>query len=46
MPQMLGMAQGMAAAGKDGALVWGIDASTPGTVLVNGVDMMAMMGGQ
>lgn len=43
---MLGMAQGMAASGDDGALVWDIDASTPGALLVNGVDMMAMMGGQ
>lgn len=43
---MLGMAQGMAAPDADGALVWDIDASTPGTLLVNGVDMMAMMGGQ
>lgn len=43
---MLGMAQGMAAPGENGALVWEIDASTPGTLLVNGVDMMAMMGGQ
>lgn len=43
---MLGMAQGMAAPGADGALVWDIDASAPGTLLVNGVDMMAMMGGQ
>ena len=44
MVPMLGMAQGMAAPGDDGALVWDIDASTPGTLLVNGVDMMAMMG--
>ena len=46
MVPMLGMAQGMAAPGEDGALVWDIDASTPGTLLVNGVDLMAMMGGQ
>lgn len=45
MVPMLGMAQGMAAPGEGGALVWDIDASTPGTLLVNGVDMMAMMGG-
>ncbi len=43
---MLGMAQGMAKPGDDGTLVWEIDATTPGTLLVNGVDMMAMMGGQ
>ena len=46
MVPMLGMAKGMAAPGENGALVWEIDASTPGTLLVNGVDMMAMMGGQ
>lgn len=45
MIPMLGMAQGMAAPRADGALVWDIDASTPGALLVNGVDMMAMMGG-
>jgi hypothetical protein len=43
---MLGMAQGMAQPGVDGALVWEIDASTPGTLLVNGTDMSMMMGGQ
>ena len=42
---MLGMAQGMAKPGDNGALVWEIDASTPGMLLVNGVDMMAMLGG-
>ena len=46
MAPMLGMAQGMAKPGDGGALIWEIDASTPGTLLVNGVDMMAMMGGQ
>lgn len=38
----VGMAQGLATPGENGALVWEIDASTPGTVLVNGT---AMMGG-
>ena len=46
MAPMLGMAQGMAKPGTDGALVWDIDATTPGTLLVNGTDLMAMMGGQ
>jgi hypothetical protein len=46
MVPMLGMAQGMASPGDAGALVWEIDASTPGTLLVNGTDLMAMMGGQ
>lgn len=46
MGPMLGMAQGMAQPGADGALVWQIDASTPGTLLVNGTDLMMMMGGQ
>lgn len=43
---ILGIAQGMAKPGEDGALVWDIDASVPGTLLVNGVDLMMMMGGQ
>lgn len=43
---MLGMAQGMAKPGTNGALVWEIDASAPGTLLVNGTDLMMMMGGQ
>ena len=46
MVPMLGIAQGMAKPGTDGALIWELDASTPGAVLVNGVDIMAMMGGQ
>ena len=40
--QPFGMAQGMAKPDGD-KLVWEIDASTPGTVTVNG---MPMMGGQ
>ncbi len=36
----IGMAQGMAKPGNNGALVWEIDASTPGKVLVNGTPMM------
>ncbi len=43
---MLGMASGMAKPGADGQLVWEIDATAPGTFLVNGTDLMAMMGGQ
>lgn len=46
MVPMLGMAKGMAKQGGDGALTWEIDASTPGTLLVNGTDLMMMMGGQ
>lgn len=40
------IAKGIATAEADGALVWNIDASTPGTLLVNGLDAMAIMGGQ
>lgn len=40
---MIGMAQGMAKPGANGELVWEIDASTPGSLSVNG---MPMMGGQ
>ena len=36
----LAMAQSMAVPGADGELVWKIDATQPGTLLVNGVDMM------
>jgi hypothetical protein len=43
---MLGMAAGMAKPGESGQLVWEIDATTPGTLLVNGTDLMMMMGGQ
>ena len=46
MAPMLSMAKGMAKPGDNGALVWEIDASAPGTLLVNGTDLMAMMGGQ
>lgn len=37
---MLGMAQAMAKPGADGALVWEIDAATPGSLKVNGTEMM------
>jgi hypothetical protein len=43
---IMALAKGMAKAGDDGALVWDIDARQPGKVLVNGVDVMAMAGGQ
>lgn len=39
---VLGMARGLAKDQGDGTLVWDIDASTPGTFKVNGMDMMAM----
>lgn len=37
------MAQGMAKPDENGALVWEIDATRPGTLMINGMDMM---GGQ
>jgi hypothetical protein len=40
---VLGMAQAMGQPGAAGELVWEIDASTPGSVKINGMDMM---GGQ
>jgi hypothetical protein len=46
MVPMLGMAASMGKPGPDGQLVWEIDATAPGTLLVNGTDLMAMMGGQ
>ncbi|MEO6299753.1 MAG: hypothetical protein ABIV25_06645, partial [Paracoccaceae bacterium] len=36
----IGMAQGMAKPGDNGALVWEIDASRPGSLSVNGTQMM------
>ena len=36
----VGMAQGMAKADENGALVWEIDASAPGSLSVNGTQMM------
>ncbi len=36
----VGMAQGMAKTDENGALVWEIDASTPGSLSVNGTQMM------
>lgn len=39
---ILGVAQGLAKPGTDGALLWEIDASTPGSLLVNGMDLMGM----
>lgn len=38
---VLGMAQAMGTPGPAGELVWEIDASTPGSLKVNGMDMMA-----
>lgn len=40
---MIGMAQAMGQPGPSGELVWDIDASTPGSLKINGMDMM---GGQ
>lgn len=42
----VGMAGGMARPGADGELVWEIEMTEAGALLVNGVDMAAMMGGQ
>lgn len=39
---VLGFARGLARPGPDGALVWEIDATTPGSVLVNGLDLMGL----
>lgn len=38
----VGMVAAMAKPGADGALVWEIDATQPGVILVNGVDLMGM----
>jgi hypothetical protein len=38
----MGMATGMAKPGPNGELVWEIDATTPGKLLINGVDLMGM----
>lgn len=39
---LLGMARGLAKPGTDGALMWEIDASTPGNLIVNGMDLMGL----
>lgn len=39
---VMGIARGLARPGPDGQLVWEIDGSTPGTLLINGLDLMAM----
>jgi hypothetical protein len=38
----IGMARGLARQEADGSLVWDIDAGTPGTLKVNGMDLMGM----
>lgn len=43
---MLGLAMGLSRPGEGGGVVWEIDASTPGRLLVNGTDMSAMFGMQ
>ncbi len=43
---MLGLAMGLSRPGEGDGVVWEIDASTPGQVLVNGTDMSAMFGMQ
>jgi hypothetical protein len=42
MLPVLGMAQGLGRPGADGTLTWEIDASTPGSLLVNGMDLMGL----
>lgn len=42
----LGMAGGMAKPGAEGELVWEVEMTEAGAILVNGVDMQQMMGGQ
>lgn len=37
----LGMAMGLARPGPDGTLEWEIDATVPGTLKINGIDLMA-----
>jgi hypothetical protein len=45
MPAMMGLGavRGIAKPGPDGALVWEIDGSTPGALLVNGNDVMGLL---
>jgi hypothetical protein len=38
----LGMAMGLSQPGPDGSVVWEIDATKPGTLKINGMDMMGM----
>lgn len=38
----MGMARGLAKQGPDGLLTWEIDATQPGTLMVNGMDLMGM----
>ena len=38
----MGMARGLAKQQDDGSLLWEIDASRPGTLLVNGMDLMSL----
>jgi hypothetical protein len=44
MAPALGMAEGMAKAGENGALVWDLELTRDGKVLVNGADMSAIGG--
>lgn len=39
---VMGMARGLAVSGPDGSLVWDIDATVPGTLKINGMDLMGM----
>lgn len=42
MLPLLGMAQAIGQTGPDGQLIWDIDATTPGSLRINGMDMMGM----
>ena len=46
MAPVVMMAKGMAKADADGTLNWKIESTPDGGVLVNGVDLMKMGGGQ
>ena len=39
---VMGMARGLAKQQPDGSLLWEIDASKPGTLMINGMDLMGM----
>lgn len=39
---LLGMAQAIGQTGPDGELIWDIDATTPGSLRINGMEMMGM----
>lgn len=42
---MLGMAEGLAKPGENGALIWDLEATPEGAMMVNGLDLAGMAGG-